>query len=79
MLVNGIKVMSNPMLMDTVPVKTSRRKKKRIIKKFRKKYGTKQIPSKSFYLISSPISEEKILICHPTLLEKLRGIPGGEI
>ena len=47
-------------------VQARRHKKKRINKKWRKRYGMKEVPWKKFYI------EGNRIYCHPKLVEKLR-------
>lgn len=53
-----------PYMADTIQVRTH--KKKRINKKWRKRYGMKEIPWNKFYIFENKI------FCHPKLAEKVK-------
>lgn len=74
MLINKtptVKLMSSVVVVD----KTQRRKnrKKRINKKWLKKYGYKDIPSNKVYVVEpSEYCRERIMIVHPKYYEKIK-------
>ena len=62
----GLKIIENATLTVLEQTKFPRSKKKRIRKKFRRKYTT-EVPDKNFYRYRG----DKI-ICHPALAQELR-------
>ena len=60
----GYQIIEVPYMADTVQVRTH--KKKRINKKWRKRYGIKEVPWNRFYIESNRI------YCHPKWVEKLK-------
>lgn len=57
----GYQIIETPCMADTVQARTH--KKKRINKKWRKRYGTKEVPWNKFYIFENKI------FCHPELAE----------
>lgn len=49
-------------------VQARKHKKKRINKKWRKRYGMKEVPWKKYIIVGDKI------YAHPTMIEKLRGL-----
>jgi hypothetical protein len=60
----GYSVIGVPHMADKVQAR--RHKKKRINKKWRKRYGMKEIPWNKFYI------EGNKIYCHPKLVEKVK-------
>ena len=61
---DGYQIICVPYMVDIVQVRTH--KKKRINKKWRKRYGVKEVPWKKFYLVGDKI------YCHPKMFEKIK-------
>ena len=60
----GYQLIGVPYMADKVQARTH--KKKRINKKWRKRYGMKEIPWKKFYI------EGNRIYCHPQMIEKIQ-------
>lgn len=60
----GYQIIGVPYMMDIVQAR--KHKKKRINKKWRKRYGMKEVQWKKFFVV-----EDKIY-CHPKLVEKIK-------
>lgn len=60
----GYQIIEVPCMMDIVQARTH--KKKRINKKWRKRYGVKEIPWNKFYI------EGNRIYCHPKMAEKVK-------
>lgn len=60
----GYDIIGNPYMVDIVQARTH--KKKRINKKWRKRYGVKEVPWNKFVIVGNKI------YCHPTMIEKLK-------
>jgi hypothetical protein len=60
----GYQIIGVPYMMDIVQARTH--KKKRINKKWRKRYGVKEIPWNKFVI------EGNRIYCHPKMIEKVK-------
>lgn len=60
----GYQLIGVPYMADIVQARTH--KKKRINKKWRKRYGMKEVPWKKFYIAGDKI------YCHPKMIEKIK-------
>ena len=60
----GYQIIGVPYMMDIVQARTH--KKKRINKKWRKRYGTKEVPWNKFYI------EGNKIYCHPKMAVKIK-------
>lgn len=60
----GYQIIEVPHMMDIVQARTH--KKKRINKKWRKRYGIKEVPWNKFYI------EGNRIYCHPKMAEKIK-------
>lgn len=60
----GLKIIENVHMVDQIQVKTH--KKKRINKKWRKRYGLRNVPKKEVYMLN-----QNTIVGHPTTIAKL--------
>ena len=60
----GYDIIAVPYMADIVQARTH--KKKRINKKWRKRYGVREVPWKKFYV------EGNRIYCHPKMIDKLK-------
>lgn len=60
----GYELIGVPYMMDIVQARTH--KKKRINKKWRKRYGVKEVPWNKLYIADGKI------YCHPKMIEKIK-------
>ena len=60
----GYQIIEVPYMMNIVQARTH--KKKRINKKWRKRYGVKEVPWNKFYI------EGNRIYCHPKIAEKVK-------
>lgn len=60
----GYDIIGVPYMADIVQARTH--KKKRINKKWRKRYGVREVPWKKFYI------EGNKIYCHPKMIEKIK-------
>lgn len=68
-MINGMKIIANSNFQKKVQAR--RHRKKRIDKKWRKRYGYKWVPDlTTAYVVDEP-GRGKVLICHPKLVDKL--------
>lgn len=61
----GYQVISVPYMMDIVQARTH--KKKRINKKWRKRYGVKEVPWNKIV-----VTDDKKIYCHPRMVDKIK-------
>lgn len=62
----GYQVIAIPYMADRVQARTH--KKKRINKKWRKRYGFREVPWKQFYIDTANMR----IYCHPKIVEKIK-------
>lgn len=62
---SGYRVIESPYMADKVQAKTH--KKKRINKKWKKRYGTKEVPWNKFI-----VTNDGMIIAHPKMIEGLK-------
>lgn len=62
----GYKILESPFCTDSVRVR--RHKKRRIDKKWLKRYGYHEVPKKEFYLLT----KQRVILAHPIIVQKLK-------